>query len=155
MIHRLTLAWPGRLPRPERETGALRLLAVPGETGAALVPLDGILGCGDLEPDCLAFLADAFCVPLLYVRGNHDRGANWRAGAPRLPRVLGARVERLAGLPVCGLSWPGDSHGRRGGRLGCDAPGQRARRGAARTACPRSPGRYDPRIRSGDGGGGR
>jgi len=112
MIRRLTLDWPGTRP--------VRLLAVSDEAEralefeanrAALGPIDGVIGCGDLEPDYLAFLADAFCVPLLYVRGNHDRGANWRAGSPNLPHVLGARVERLAGLAVAGLSWPGSGSG--------------------------------------------
>ena len=46
------------------------------------------LGCGDLEPDYLAFLADAFKAPLLYVRGNHDRGAGWSIGAEHIPDPL-------------------------------------------------------------------
>jgi len=34
--------------------------------------IDLVLGCGDLPPEYLAFLANAFGVPLYYVRGNHD-----------------------------------------------------------------------------------
>jgi Icc-related predicted phosphoesterase len=79
---------------------------------ADLGPIDGILGAGDLEPDYLAFLADAFHAPLLYVRGNHDRGANWVALESRhLPLPLDGRAEKVAGISVAGLSWPGDVRG--------------------------------------------
>jgi hypothetical protein len=101
--------------------GSVRLLAVSDEPERAfdfdrnradLGRIDGILGAGDLEPDYLAFLADAFHAPLLYVRGNHDRGANWAALEEKhLPRPLEARSEKLAGLHVAGLSWPGNSRG--------------------------------------------
>ena len=120
MIRRSTLAWPGPLPADQGRPRAVRLLAVSDEVERALEfernradlgRLDGILGCGDLEPDYLAFLADAFCVPLLYVRGNHDRGSSWVAGTTKLPRPLGTRVERLAGVPILGLSWPGEHRG--------------------------------------------
>ena len=113
MIRRLSLDWPG--------IGPLRLLAVSDEPDRALEfehnrtalgRLDGVLGAGDLEPDYLAFLADAFHVPLLYVRGNHDRSANWQASAALLPRPLGTRVERLADITLAGLSWPGERRGR-------------------------------------------
>jgi len=114
VIRRLNLAWPVLVDRP------VRLLAVSDEAEraldfevnrAALGRIDGILGCGDLEPAYLAFLADAFHAPLLYVRGNHDRGANWSASRQDLPQALGRGIDELAGLPVAGLSWPGDSRG--------------------------------------------
>jgi Icc-related predicted phosphoesterase len=114
VIRRLSLPWPG----PAGTT--VRLLAVSDEADrsldfetnrAALGRIDGILGCGDLEPDYLSFLADAFHAPLLYVRGNHDRGANWSAGRRSLPQPLGRDLDHLAGLPVVGLSWPGEKRG--------------------------------------------
>ena len=114
MIRRLSLPWPALADRPAR------LLAVSDEAEralefeanrAALGRVDGILGCGDLEPDYLAFLADSFHAPLLYVRGNHDRGANWTGLESVLPRPLNGRLDHLAGLAVAGLSWPGDERG--------------------------------------------
>jgi len=114
VIRRLNLPWPALADRP------VRLLAVSDEAEraldfednrAALGEIDGILGCGDLEPAYLAFLADAFHAPLLYVRGNHDRGANWSTGREDLPQALGRGIDELAGLPVAGLSWPGEGRG--------------------------------------------
>jgi hypothetical protein len=114
MIRRL------RLPRPHALPDDVRLLAVSDETDpaldleanrAALGRIDGIVGAGDLEPDYLAFLADAFHAPLVFVRGNHDRGANWGAREPHLPQPLGRDPEVLSGLKVVGLSWPGDPRG--------------------------------------------
>jgi predicted phosphodiesterase len=46
-------------------------------------------GCGDLEPNYLTILADAFVVPLVAVRGNHDRGATWNATSSRESRRSG------------------------------------------------------------------
>lgn len=110
MIRRL------RLPRPAGLVDDVRLLAVSDETDraldvevnrVALGRIDGIVGAGDLEPDYLAFLADAFHAPLIYVRGNHDRGANWDARRPDLPQPLGHAADDLRGLGLAGLSWPG------------------------------------------------
>jgi Icc-related predicted phosphoesterase len=78
----------------------------------ALMPLDAILGCGDLEPDYLAFLADGFGAPLLYVRGNHDRDAGWGVHSAGLPDPLDNRTETIEGITVAGLSWPGKDRGR-------------------------------------------
>ena len=114
MIRRLSL------PRLETGTNTVRLLAVSDEAEhsfdfernrADLEPVDGIIGAGDLAPEYLAFLADAFHAPLLYVRGNHDRGANWGGLEGQLPHSLDTRAERLAGITVAGLPWPGDSRG--------------------------------------------
>jgi hypothetical protein len=114
VIRRLAVPWPGRAQGAARRQ--LRLLAVSDEQApelefaenrAAIAPIDAVVGCGDLEPDYLDFLADAFGVPLLYVRGNHDRGANWRALRERLPRPLDEKPERIGGLTLAGLSWPG------------------------------------------------
>jgi Icc-related predicted phosphoesterase len=113
MIRRLTIAG-----RPGGES--VRLLAVSDETERALdvqanrdaiAPIDAIVGSGDLEPDYLAFLADAFNAPLIYVRGNHDRGENWATGRPKLPRPLTREMDVVKGLRVVGLSWPGKPGG--------------------------------------------
>ncbi|MEP7360409.1 MAG: metallophosphoesterase [Chloroflexota bacterium] len=95
---------------------SVRLLAVSDESERALdveanrdalKPIDAIVGSGDLEPAYLAFLADAFKVPLIYVRGNHDRGENWAVGRSDLPRPLAGDTDMVKGLRVVGLSWPG------------------------------------------------
>lgn len=114
MIRRLQLTLPGA-------DRALRLLAISDEKASTLddpknrhqlAPVDAVLGCGDLEPDYLAFVADAFRAPLLYVRGNHDRDAGWTVGRHLLPDPLEGRVERIDGLSIVGLSWPGKDRGR-------------------------------------------
>jgi uncharacterized protein len=74
--------------------------------------LDAVVACGDLEPDYLSFLGDAFHAPLLLVRGNHDRGAAWVAGREHIPTPLDGRIEMVGGLAVIGLSWPGPAQGR-------------------------------------------
>lgn len=118
MTRRLTLTWPDRRAfrgRPERP---IHLLAVSDEPDPALDhrdnrdalgPVDLVVGCGDLEPDYLAFVADAFVAPLVYVRGNHDSGGAWKAGSRVAPEPLAdAVICRDAGLRLAGLSWPGE-----------------------------------------------
>lgn len=120
MIRRLTLPWPasGDMQGQRRR----RLLAVsddrdPGlaepAVRSALLPVDLIVGCGDLEPDYLAMLGDAFLAPLVYIRGNHDRGIGWREHARHIPDVMpDARPIERADLQLAGLSWPGAPEGR-------------------------------------------
>lgn len=117
MTRRLSITWPGRPPAGVPVGRPLRLLGVSDEVDRAfdfeanreqLGEIDAVLACGDLEPDYLCFLADAFHVPLLYVRGNHDRGANWDALKVGLPGRIDGRVEHVAGVAVAGMSWPGD-----------------------------------------------
>lgn len=88
MTDRLSLPWPDPRPFVGRGGRPLRLLSVSDEvdptlesaaTREGIGPLDAVIGCGDLEPPYLAFLADAFGAPLLYVRGNHDVGRAWGA----------------------------------------------------------------------------
>ncbi len=110
-----------RLSLPGGHAGkSVRLLAVSDETEhtldheanrTALGPVDAIIGSGDLEPSYLSFLADAFNAPLIYVRGNHDRGENWNAGRRDLPRPLVSDADLVRGLRVVGLSWPGAAGG--------------------------------------------
>ncbi|CAN5832666.1 metallophosphoesterase family protein [soil metagenome] len=120
MIRRLTVKWPNSPANPVPSAG-VRLLAVSDEREAALgharnrsaiAPVSVIVGCGDLEPDYLSFLGDAFHAPLLYVHGNHDRGGAWEAGLQVAPMPLGGRVERAAGVTFGGLGWPSRPDGR-------------------------------------------
>jgi Icc-related predicted phosphoesterase len=48
-----------------------------------------IIGCGDLPYYYLDFLVSAFDVPLVYVRGNHDGGAQYTADGRTLSEVMG------------------------------------------------------------------
>jgi uncharacterized protein len=114
MIRRISVRWPSGLAAPDGRS-TVRLLAVSDERVKSLAdarnrtdiaPIDAVLGCGDLEPDYLSFLGDAFHAPLLYVRGNHDRGGAWDAGRRLVPISLDGRFERVAGLNFAGLSWP-------------------------------------------------
>ena len=73
-----------------------------------------MIGCGDLDPHWLAFLADAFEAPLVYVRGNHDHGGDWDEHDSVVPEPLGSgAVTRLAGIVVGGLEWPAGDRGNR------------------------------------------
>jgi len=116
MIRRISVRWPDDRPFRDRDGRPIRLLAASDErepaiefaaNRAALGPIDGVIGCGDLDPRWLAFLADAFAAPLVYVRGNHDKGGDWDERRPVVPDALAAgSTTRLAGLPVAGLEWP-------------------------------------------------
>lgn len=115
------MRWPAPADGSARER-PLRLLAVSDQTEEslknpatreALSPVDVIIGAGDLDPEYLAMLADSFHAPLLYVLGNHDRGSGWEESEDDLPSPMAdARVERLRGVDIAGLSWPGDRKGR-------------------------------------------
>jgi uncharacterized protein len=125
VIRRLSVAWPDGRPFAKRGGAPIRILAVSDQVDPALERasnrerlgvLDAIVGAGDLEPDYLGMLADAFVVPLLFVLGNHDRGLGWREHSHLAPHPLeDAKVHDVAGIPLAGLSWPGrldDSHRR-------------------------------------------
>jgi hypothetical protein len=117
VIRRVRIQWPDRGPFDGRGDRPIRFLAASDEIDksleyevnrTALGHLDGVIGCGDLSPEWLAFLADAFAAPLVYVRGNHDRGGGWEEERRLAPRPLAAGgSERLAGIPIAGLEWPG------------------------------------------------
>lgn len=117
MIRRLRVDWPDARPFADRPGRPIRLLAVSDTQEPALDhalnreglgPLDGVIGCGDLAPSWLSFLVDAFGVPIVFVRGNHDHGGAWAQGSSLASAWLpGGRIDRLAGIAVGGLEWPG------------------------------------------------
>jgi hypothetical protein len=116
VTRRLTLGWPNQRPFAGGLGRPLRLLAASDETDPALEvlanrealePVDLVVGCGDLAPDWLGFLADAFRAPLLYVRGNHDRRGPWPT-PPGIPAPSSGWDDRLVGgIPILALPWPG------------------------------------------------
>jgi len=115
VTRRLTVEWPDGAPFRNRSL-PIRFLAVSDEPDRTLEHevnrrnighLDAILSCGDLEPDWLSFLGDAFSVPLVRVLGNHDRDH------PDLeqvvPHPLRASVTSRFPVPLVGLSWAGEA----------------------------------------------
>ena len=117
MIRRLTIPWPDDRPFRDRDGRPIRLLAASDErepgleveaNRARIEPVDAVIGCGDLDPKWLAFLADAFRAPLLYVRGNHDHGGDWDERHPVVPTPLSSgTTTTIAGLPIASFEWPG------------------------------------------------
>ena len=116
MTRRIAVAWPDPRPFDGREGRPIRLLAASDETDPALDhaanrdalgAVELVIGCGDLAPDRLAFLADAFHASLVYVRGNHDRGGPWREPRHVPEQTAGAESGVVAGLFLLGLPWPG------------------------------------------------
>jgi uncharacterized protein len=116
-MRRLTLEWPDPAPFRGRDGAPIRILAVsdilePTLTDArnrsAVNPVDLIVGCGDLDCDDLAFVADAFNAPILYVHGNHDTDARWKQCKDFCPEAIhSTAIMHRAGLSVAGLTWPG------------------------------------------------
>ena len=149
MIRRLRISLNGTHHAGGAAGSPVRLLAISDERSPTLeiesnrrdlAPIDAILGAGDLEPDYLAFLADAFRVPLVYVRGNHDRDAGWTVGTELIPEPLGDHFETVAGVTIAGLSWPGRDRGR------AERDGTAAWWQAATTAFRAKIGRHAPDI---------
>jgi uncharacterized protein len=115
VTNRLSLTWPDPLPFVTRDGRPIRLLAISDEPDASLEsaasriglgPIDLIVGAGDLEPDYLSFVADAFHAPLRYIRGNHDDGPAWaHTRRVLLPEPMrdGMVVEE-AGIRLVGFS---------------------------------------------------
>jgi uncharacterized protein len=112
---RLRLRWPDARPFASRGDRPYRILAISDEpdpsldsvaTREGLGKIDLIVGAGDLQPEYLSFIADAFHAPMRYIRGNHDHGAAW-AHTERvlLPQPMpDATVVEEAGLRVIGFS---------------------------------------------------
>lgn len=115
MTDRLSVPWPDPAPFAGRGGRPLRILAVSDEpdpsldsaaTRAGIGTVDMIIGAGDLQPEYLAFVADAFGAPLRYVRGNHDVGSAWvHTEHTLLPEPMpDAQVVHEAGLALIGFS---------------------------------------------------
>jgi hypothetical protein len=117
MTRRLAIGWPDARPFDGRDGAPIRLLAISdaieptladGRNRARLGAIDLILGCGDLDCDDLAFVADGLNAPLVYVRGNHDSDERWRQCSDQCPDPIhSTAVLHRAGLAVAGLTWPG------------------------------------------------
>jgi uncharacterized protein len=116
VTRRIGLIWPDRGPFVRRDGRPIRLLAASDEPDRALDrqanrddlgPVDLVIGCGDLPPDRLAFLADAFRAPLVFVRGNHDRSGAWHEPGVAPEPTDGVVRDAIPGLPLLGLPWPG------------------------------------------------
>jgi hypothetical protein len=117
VTRRLTVTWPDPQPFVGRGGEPIRLLAVADSVDPALEyavnrealgHVDAIVGAGDLEPSYLAFLGDAFKVPVSYVRGNHDHGSAWGDTIRRAPDHLRAGdLVDVVGVTVAALEWPG------------------------------------------------
>jgi len=115
MTRRISLVWPDPRPFRGRDGGRLRILAASDEPDPALDHarnrdelgrIDLVVGCGDLSPEYLSFLGDAFLSPFMYVRGNHDHGGPWPA-LERLPEAAsGLDAATLPGISMLALSWP-------------------------------------------------
>jgi Icc-related predicted phosphoesterase len=63
--------------------------------------IDVIISCGDLPPEYLTLLANAFNAPLYYVSGNHD--IRYKTKWPEGGRNLHNRLEEIGGLRFLGL----------------------------------------------------
>ena len=115
MTSRLAVPWPDAALFRGRDGRPLRILAVSDEpdpsldspeTRRGIGPVDLIIGAGDLQPEYLAFVADAFAAPLRYVRGNHDVGAAWaHTELALLPSPMpDAAIVAEAGVSLIGFS---------------------------------------------------
>ena len=115
MTDRLRVSWPDARPFRDREGRPIRILAISDEpdpsldseaTREGLGKIDIIIGAGDLQPEYLSFVSDAFHAPLRYIRGNHDVGAAWaHAVRAHLPQPMpDATLITEAGLRIIGFS---------------------------------------------------
>ena len=117
MTKRLTIEWPDPAPFRTRDGAPIRVLAVSdvleptftdARNRAAILPIDLIVGCGDLDCDDLAFIADAFNAPMVYVHGNHDTDERWKRSKSFCPDAIhSTAILHRAGLSIAGLTWPG------------------------------------------------
>jgi hypothetical protein len=117
MTRRVAITWPDRSPFEGRQGRPIRILAASDEHDPALDfqgnrdalgALDLLVGCGDLSPERLAFLGDAFPAPLIYVRGNHDRGGPWPTPDAAPVPSAGVDTKSLPGITILALAWPFD-----------------------------------------------
>jgi hypothetical protein len=120
MTRRVSLVWPNPRPFRGRGGGPIRILAASDEHDPALDHaanrdalgrIDLVVGCGDLSPEYLTFIGDAFPAPLVYVRGNHDHGGPWPALEQLPVATAGIDDQTLPGVSLLGLPWPAVSRG--------------------------------------------
>ena len=115
MTDRLRVRWPDPAPFVGRDGRPIRILALSDEpdpsldsaaTRAGLGAIDLVIGAGDLQPEYLSFVVDAFGAPLRYVRGNHDVGSAWtHTERSLLPEPMpDATLVDEAGLRLIGFS---------------------------------------------------
>jgi uncharacterized protein len=119
MTRRLSITWPDARPFAGRQE-PFRILAASDEPDPflddtrnrdSLGRLDLIVGCGDLAPDRIDFLGEAFSAPIVFVRGNHDRGGPWPT-PPAVPEPSsGPDLRSFAPVPLLALPWPGRESG--------------------------------------------
>jgi hypothetical protein len=120
VTRRLGVAWPD--PRPFRARGGrpIRILAASDEHDPtldhdvnrdALGKIDLVVGCGDLSPERLAFLGDAFNAAMVFVRGNHDQGGPWPNPEHVPVPSSGIHTRELPGIPLLALPWPTSRRG--------------------------------------------
>jgi uncharacterized protein len=112
---RLRMRWPDAAAFTGRGGKPIRILAMSDEPDPSLDSrasreglgqVDLVIGAGDLQPEYLSFIGDAFGAPLRYVRGNHDVGSAW-ADTERslLPEPMpDATVVEEDGLRMIGFS---------------------------------------------------
>ena len=109
------MRWPDAAPFRGRDAQPIRILAISDEPDASLDSpatrkglgrIDMIIGAGDLQPEYLSFVSDAFHAPLRYIRGNHDVGAAWaHTERELLPQPMpDATLVTEAGLRIIGFS---------------------------------------------------
>jgi len=120
MTRRVSLEWLAPRTFRAREGRPIRILAASDEQDPALDHdanrealgrIDLVVGCGDLSPEYLAFLGDAFTAPFVYLRGNHDHGGPWPA-LHKLPVAsAGVDEQTLAGVTLLALPWPSVGRG--------------------------------------------
>ena len=115
MTRRLVVPWPDPRPFAARAGRPIRLLAASDEADPTLsvavnrenlAPIDLVIGCGDLSPDWLGFLGDAFLAPLVFVRGNHDNGGPWPTPREVPMPSAGMDGRSLPGIDILALPWP-------------------------------------------------
>ena len=115
MTRRLRISWPDDHPF-ERHPAPIRILAASDEADrslddernrASLGRVDLVVGCGDLSPEQIGFLGDALGAPVIFVKGNHDRGGAWRNPAHVPTPARGIDARSLAPIPLLALPWPG------------------------------------------------
>ena len=116
MTRHVSVEWPDPSPFRERDGAPIRILAISDQLDPTLIDqrnrvaigqIDLIVGCGDLAREDLGFVGDAINAPIVYIRGNHDVNERWAHSDCCPEAIESTAVHRVAGLPLAGLTWPG------------------------------------------------